>query len=208
MSDDCLSRSLDLDGCVVHLLEAGPVADPPVVLLHGMKFSAATWQELGTLTQLAVAGYHALALDLPGFGRSPACALEQGEVLARVLRALRLERPCLVGPSMGGRICLDAAIAFPHRLGALVLIGAVGVEERLERLLGLELPTLILWGGADQVAPPDHAGLLQQAITGARLVLLPAAPHPCYLHDSARWHEELLAFLPLWAKTAPKGVHD
>lgn len=37
-----------------------------VVLLHGQAFTSKTWEELGTMALLAVNGYQALAMDLPG----------------------------------------------------------------------------------------------------------------------------------------------
>lgn len=39
-----------------------------VVLLHGQAFTSKTWEELGTMAILAVNGYQALAMDLPGRG--------------------------------------------------------------------------------------------------------------------------------------------
>lgn len=37
-----------------------------VVLLHGQAFTSKTWEELGTMALLAINGYQALAMDLPG----------------------------------------------------------------------------------------------------------------------------------------------
>ena len=59
------TRQIDLDGCTIHCLESGDPAGRAVVLLHGMKFQAETWRELGTLAQLADQGLRVLAVDLP-----------------------------------------------------------------------------------------------------------------------------------------------
>ena len=47
----------DLDGCQINALQCGPVDGLPVILLHGMKFQAEAWRELGTLDALAEAGW-------------------------------------------------------------------------------------------------------------------------------------------------------
>lgn len=44
----------------------GQAAHFSVLLLHGIRFSSETWQNLGTLHRLAQAGYRAVAIDLPG----------------------------------------------------------------------------------------------------------------------------------------------
>lgn len=94
------SQTIKIDSCDVHYLTAGNPKDKSVVLLHGMKFQAATWQELGTLQRLAEAGFYAVAVDMPGFGKSPACSMEQDTVLEQFLYATELKDIVLVGPSM------------------------------------------------------------------------------------------------------------
>ncbi|MFZ5774256.1 MAG: alpha/beta fold hydrolase [Thermodesulfobacteriota bacterium] len=182
-------------GNEVHLLEAGPPAGRAILLLHGMKFQAQTWRDLGTIAFLAGKGYRCLALDLPGFGQSPACEVEPSEVLAECVGGLGLGRPVVVGPSMGGRVALDFALSHPELVGGLVLIGAVGVEERRARLASIDVPCLAVWGSEDAIAPLDHAEILVSAMPRCRKAILQGASHPCYLDQPDLWHRTVEDFL-------------
>jgi abhydrolase domain-containing protein 14 len=166
-----------------------------ILLLHGMKFQAATWQETGTLATLAEAGYRAIAIDLPGFGRSPAADIEPAAVLKEVLRHSSQDRAILLGPSMGGRIALEFTLANPDLVNGLILVGAVGVQENQARLKELTLPCLAVWGGEDTISPPANGQLIQQGVKGAELAIIAGAPHPCYLDQPGEWHRILLGFL-------------
>ena len=189
------TRQIDLDGCTIHCLESGDPAGRAVVLLHGMKFQAETWRELGTLAQLADQGLRVLAVDMPGFGRSPAHPLPPGEVVHRLLDKLDIDRAVLVGPSMGGRIALEYAIGHPERLAGLVLVGAVGVADNRAGLGRITVPVLVVWGSEDQVAPLADSDTLLTELPRARREILDGAPHPCYLDRPERWHEVLRTFL-------------
>ena len=189
------TRQIDLDGCTIHCLESGDPAGRAVVLLHGMKFQAETWRELGTLAQLADQGLRVLAVDMPGFGRSPAHPLPPGEVVHRLLDKLDIDRAVLVGPSMGGRVAMEYAIAHPERLAGLVLVGAVGVADNRADLGRITVPVLVVWGSEDQVAPLADSDTLLTELPRARREILDGAPHPCYLDRPERWHEVLRTFL-------------
>lgn len=99
---EIVEKKIDLDGCAVHFLDAGPAQGRAVIMLHGMKFQAETWRTLGTIETLAALGFHVVAVDLPGFGKSPAHEMAVDDVLAGLVRGLGLVAPVLVGPSMGG----------------------------------------------------------------------------------------------------------
>ncbi len=182
-------------GCMLHYLEAGDESGPDIILLHGMKFQARTWQELKTLDILAGAGCHALALDLPGFGGSPECAATPDQVLLNFIAYKKIDKPVLIGPSMGGRVCLEFCLAHPDMVGALVLVGAVGVQENRERLSEITVPTCIVWGGEDAISPIENGRLLDETIRQTTFCVIDGAPHPCYLDQPEVWHRQLISFL-------------
>ncbi len=182
-------------GNAVHYLEAGPNEGQAVLMLHGMKFKARTWQDLGTIDLLAEAGYRVIALDLPGFGNSPAGEATPDDVLVEAVAALNLGKPVLVGPSMGGRVSLEFALDHQELVGGLVLIGAVGVEENKSRLSSLTMPVQIVWGGEDAISPLVNGELLAKEIDSAAFTVLDGAPHPCYLDQPQAWHDLLISFL-------------
>ena len=188
-------QQLDCGEHPVHTLQAGPDSGPLILLLHGRKFQAATWQETRTLTTLAEAGYRAVALDLPGFGRSPAADIEPAAILKEAISRTSQDRAILLGPSMGGRIALEFTLANPGLVAGLVLVGAVGVLENQERLQELSLPCLAVWGGEDTISPLANGLLIEQGIKDAELTIIAGAPHPCYLDQPDEWHRILLGFL-------------
>jgi 3-oxoadipate enol-lactonase len=93
---------------------------PAVVLVHAGICDGRMWEPQWR----SLAGAHRLVrLDLRGFGRSPLPAgpfAHAGDVLA-VMDAAGIERAALVGASLGGRVVLEAALAAPERVSALVL---------------------------------------------------------------------------------------
>ena len=192
---EILSQVIHLDGCTVHILECGEAKGLSIVLLHGMKFQAQTWQDLGTLAFLAAQGMHVVAVDMPGFGKSPACAKQPVAVLESLLEQKLPGPVVLVGPSMGGRIALEFAISNPGRLAGLVVAGAVGVQENQSHLATIDVPTLVVWGADDQVSPLANSDILLANIPNATRVVFPDASHPCYLDQPDRWHQSLQSFL-------------
>jgi pimeloyl-ACP methyl ester carboxylesterase len=86
-------------------------AGEPMVLLHGIGHH---WQAWEPVLSLLAASHEVLALDLPGFGASSALpdaygygVAEAARALAETFRALGLERPHVVGNSLGGLLALE-----------------------------------------------------------------------------------------------------
>jgi pimeloyl-ACP methyl ester carboxylesterase len=113
-----------------HFLEWGEPDAPPIVLLHGGHQSAHSWD----LVSMHLAQhFHVLALDQRGHGDSEwARDVEYSnhtmalDALA-FLDAMGLQKPILIGHSMGGRNSMILTKQDPSRLRALVIVD-VGPE--------------------------------------------------------------------------------
>jgi pimeloyl-ACP methyl ester carboxylesterase len=73
------------------------------------------------------ARYRVIRYDRRGYGRSgqPEEAYSNLADLYQVLEQLHVDRAVLVGMSAGGRLAIDFALEYPHRVSMLVLVGAV-----------------------------------------------------------------------------------
>lgn len=198
------SVTVPWEGGSLHLLAAGPETGPPVLLLHGARFQAQTWERVGTLEVLADAGYRALALDLPGFGASDGVAVTD-DFLAELLPRLGLDRVVLVAPSMSGRVAFPLVLDHPDLVTGIVAVAPVGVATYRERLPAIAVPLLAVWGSEDSVISPALGRELVEAVPGAEWVLLDGARHPSYLDRPERFHAALLEFLSRVSPIAGAG---
>jgi len=182
-------------GGEVHYLAAGPAAGRPVLLLHGARFDATTWEGLGTLDLLAAAGYRAIAVDLPGYGRSRDARGAEDAFLGRLVRKMGLVSPVVVAPSMSGRFAYPLAVDPRSALGGLVAVAPAGTPEFGDRLASSGVPLLVVWGDQDAVFPLAQGRRLAAAVPDGRLAVLEGAGHACYLDRPDRFHRVLLDFL-------------
>ena len=120
-------RFLELDGCRVHYIDEG--AGPPLFLIHGLggQLGNFTYALVGRLTN----EFRVIAVDRPGSGYStrPAGAdprlRAQAEIMAKMIGALNLDRPLVVGHSLGGAITLAIGLDHPQCASGLALIAPV-----------------------------------------------------------------------------------
>jgi abhydrolase domain-containing protein 14 len=185
----------EVAGSRVHYLATGPAGGRPVVFLHGASFHARTWSKIGTLEQVACAGYRAYAIDLPGFGESPAAQVDRCGWLAELLEQLDISKPVIVSPSMSGRFSLPLLTSKPDRLAGFVAVAPVTITQYQERLANITVPVLAIWGEMDNVVPHAQQDLLVQSAPNARKVVIAGAGHAPYMQDAATFNAELLKFL-------------
>lgn len=195
MDTNINSKCLELKNARIHYLETGHKNSISVLLLHGASFTAHTWQEIGTLDLLTTKGYRAVAIDIPGYGRSQRISVSSSGFLQQILNQLNLNLPILVSPSMSGSYSLPFVINSCNQLGGFVAVSPVGIERFQNALKGIKLPTLAIWGSNDRIIPQEKADLLIELMPNTQKVILTDAGHACYIEKTEEFHEHLIKFI-------------
>lgn len=185
-----------VNGLDMHLLEAGyPTPGRPcVLLLHGFPELAYSWRKL--MGPLAAAGYHVLAPDQRGYGRTtgwdgrydtdlrPFGLLNLARDAVGLLAALGLHgAACVVGHDFGSPVAAWCALLRPDLFGSVVLMSAP-----------FGGPPALPFGQADPGVPPAM-GEMQAA-----LAALPRPRKHYQQHYATREANAEMAH-------CPQGVH-
>lgn len=166
-----------------------------ILLLHGASFSSQTWLEIGTLQLLFEKGFRAVAVDLPGYGKSDKIAVSNEEFLLELIEQLNLNCPIVVSPSMSGNYSLRFLVKYPDRVRGFVAVAPVGISRFSQQLKGIKIPTLAIWGSNDRIVPLEQAELLVKLMLKANKVILNNAGHACYMKAPGEFHQHLLEFI-------------
>lgn len=108
----------------VHARREGPYNAQVALLIHGWSSS---WYALSPLLPLLSKRFSCLAVDLPGYGNSPALPHRAtiagyADLLAELMRDVTEGPVVLVGHSMGGMIALNLALRYPMLVERMVLL--------------------------------------------------------------------------------------
>lgn len=126
------SRMLSVEGADLHVVDLGE-GGTPLILIHGFLMSSYMWREnLESLSE----NRRVLAVCLPGCGWSavgegPYDLEAQGRAVLAMMDALKIERACLAGHSLGGAIALWIARHHPERVERMALVCALAVKRPL-----------------------------------------------------------------------------
>ena len=118
----------EVPGGRLHWVEKGE--GRPVVMIHGLAGSHCNFT-YALMDRLADKGYRAIAVDRPGCGWSERDGDEQARIpnqaamIAAWLEAEGIEKPLLVGHSLGGAVSLALAVNHADKVAGLALISAL-----------------------------------------------------------------------------------
>lgn len=163
-SAERVERTIDVRGIPTHLFEGGDPTAPPLLYLHGMMLGN-LWLDYH---KLLAQHFHVFAPDVPGFGLTPRPAWMRDIsdyvlYLRDLLDTLALEKPFVVGHSIGGWMAAEVAVWYPERVGKLVLSNALGL-----RVKGTTIPDIFA------MAPEEFIGTCFENMMAA-LPLMPQA---------------------------------
>ena len=117
-------RFIDVEGGRLHYTDEGE--GPPIVMVHGLGGQLRNFSY--ALSALVARHHRVILIDRPRSGYSTVPAgvepgvADQAALIARGIEGLGLERPLLVGHSLGGAVSLALALDHPGQVSGLALI--------------------------------------------------------------------------------------
>lgn len=137
--------TFSINGQGIHARTEGKAHAPVAILVHGWSSSWYTWAPL--LPALS-RRFYCIAVDLPGYGRSPApqgapSIVGYADLLADLIQQVSDHPVLVMGHSMGGQIAMTLALRFPVLLERLVLLNPA-VSGRLSSFVNFIVAPHIL----------------------------------------------------------------
>ncbi len=179
-------------GQPLHYLARG--SGEPVLLIHGLGSSGADW---AFQVRALEPGFQVIVPDLPGPRGAEHSVRGWAEALWMLLDALAVQRPNIVGFSLGGAVALEMALQRPESVPRLALINSLAtyrvdhwtkwckarIDATLVRMLGMRRTARLI---AARLFPDPH----QEPMRARAEAVIASAPAKTYLDMAAvleRW---------------------
>ena len=178
------TKTVAVNGVELFVHEAGDPAGPPVVLCHGFPEIGYSWRH--QIPALAEAGYHVLAPDQRGYGRSSRPAevtdydiLHLTDDVLGLIDTTGHEKAVVIGHDWGSMVVWALALRAPERLAGVVGMSVPFVPrgpqppiQMMRQLFGDGFFYMVYFqepGRADAELGGDPARTMRRMLCGARV---------------------------------------
>src|SRR5919109_4770710 len=118
-------KFVTVDGLKLRYIEEG--SGPSVLFLHGASLGGSADVFLRNLGPFAMAGFRAVAFDLPGFGLSDKpekqSVAQQRNSIPKFIDAAGLGKTALIAHSRSGGFAVQLALEEPNRYSHIIILG-------------------------------------------------------------------------------------
>ncbi|MFZ6029318.1 MAG: alpha/beta fold hydrolase [Chloroflexota bacterium] len=138
--------TFNVQGHLVHAHEEGETNSRVAILIHGWSSS---WYAVSPLLPLLKNRYRCLAVDLPGYGESPALPHrvaigDYADLIVGLIEQVSPQQPVtLVGHSMGGMTSITVALKRPELVERMVLLCPT-ISGKLSMFINLFMTPFVL----------------------------------------------------------------
>lgn len=141
-------KFIDVGGDRIHYVEQG--SGPPIVMVHGLSGQLLNFAYLDM--QKLARSHRVILIDRPGAGysirgeNSSPTIFNQAATVAAFIDTLKLDKPMLVGHSLGGAIALAVGLNHPQSISRLGLIAPLThpQSEPPEAFRGMMIPSPLM----------------------------------------------------------------
>lgn len=142
-----MGQWVDVAGGRIHHVEMGPedAKGPPVIMIHGIMAQLRHFSY--NFAERIARDHRVILIDRPGWGHSTISGKRppisvQADMIAEALTKLGIEKPVVVGHSMGGAVSLALAIRHPQAVRSIALIAPLTqpIEKIVDTFASLLVP--------------------------------------------------------------------
>jgi pimeloyl-ACP methyl ester carboxylesterase len=140
-----MNNQIVINNQLISYLSTATAGEKSLLFLHGWRSQKEVWnpvvQKLGNSE---IQKLNIYALDMPGFGQSPAPKTawtvgDYTELIKSFIDKLGLKNVILVGHSFGGRIGIKLAAIYPNLISKLILVDSAGFVFNPDRKMMLNI---------------------------------------------------------------------
>jgi len=177
----------------VHPLKQFEGVRPPVLLLHASQYNPYAWVETGLLFKLRDNGFHAVAVDIPGYHIAKnlpklTTDSEYLSFLTDIIKWEKIEKCVVVAPEMSSDYVLPLIKSKPNLISSLILVSPP-FEFNVTEVLKSKVKTLLMTGEF------EHFEMKRYTSPNLEHIVIPLSANFYFVENSVQFNKLILDYL-------------